>query len=31
MRKLIYRMFETDQLSLDAAMRLLEYLDLKKR
>jgi|5_EtaG_2_1085323.scaffolds.fasta_scaffold49321_4 hypothetical protein len=31
MRKLIYRMYETDQLTLGAAMKLLEYLDKKER
>ncbi len=31
MRKLIYRMYEKDQLTLGAAMKLLNYLDKKDR
>ena len=31
MRKLIYRMYEKDQLTLCAAMKLLNYLDKKDR
>jgi hypothetical protein len=31
MRRLIYRMYATDQLTLIAAIKLLEYLDKKER
>ena len=31
MRRLIYEMYFRDELTFDAAMRLLDYLDLKRR